>query len=45
MTGGSLQECIDLGDQYVTDFVAPAEEKTVAIGSLEVGIGPKSGVA
>ena len=45
ITGDPLEECIDLGDQYVTDFVAPGEEKTGDTGSLKVGIGPKSGIA
>lgn len=45
ITGDPLDECIDLGDQYVTDFVEPGNEKAGETGSLRVGIGPSSGVA
>ncbi len=44
ITGDPLDECINLGDQYVTDFVAPGEEKSGETGSLRIGLGPKSGL-
>lgn len=44
ITGDPLEECIDLGEQYVSDFVEPGKEKTGEIGSLRVGIGAESGL-
>ena len=45
LTGDPLEPCIDLGEQYVSDFVHPGEENDGETGSLKMGIGPKSGVA
>lgn len=44
IAGDSLLECLDLGVQYVTDFVRPGEEKKGATGSLKIGISPQSGL-
>jgi hypothetical protein len=44
ITGHPLDVCIDLGNQFVTDFVEPGQERLGAKGSLRLGIGPKSGV-
>lgn len=44
ITGDPLELCIDLGNQFVTDFVEPGKEKLAPKGSLRLGIGPKSGV-
>lgn len=44
ISGEPLSECIDLGYQYVSNFVKPGNEKDGEIGSLKLGIGPKSGV-
>jgi len=44
ITGHPLEECIDLGNQYVSNFVQPGYEKDGEIGSLKLGIGPKSGL-
>jgi hypothetical protein len=44
ITGDPLEECLDLGEQYVSDFVEPGKEKMGETGSLRVGIGIKSGL-
>lgn len=44
ITGSPLVECIDLGKQYVSNFVEPGQEKTGSIESLRVGIGTDSGL-
>jgi hypothetical protein len=44
ITGHTLEECIDLGDQFVTDFVEPGQETQAPKGSLRLGIGPQSGL-
>lgn len=44
ITGGPLIECINLGEQYVSDFVQPGEEKIGSVESLKVGIGVDSGL-
>ena len=42
--GDPLIDCIDLGMQFVSNFVNPGEEKKGEIGSLRLGIGPQSGL-
>ena len=42
INGDPLVECIDLGEQYVSDFVKPGMQKSGEKGSLRLGIGPKS---
>lgn len=44
ITGSPLKECIDLGEQYVSDFVEPGKEKTGSVEPLKVGIGINSGL-
>jgi hypothetical protein len=44
ITGSPLKECIDLGEQYVSNFVRPGEQNTGDMGSLKVGIGTDSGL-
>lgn len=44
IAGDDLIECLDLGVQYVTDFVKPGAEKSGETGSLKLGISPQSGV-
>jgi len=44
ITGSPLKECIDLGEQYVSDFVEPGKEKTGSVEPLRVGIGVNSGL-
>ena len=42
ITGDALEPCIDLGDQYLSDFVTKDEITSGQIGSLKLGFGPKS---
>jgi hypothetical protein len=44
ITGGPLEECINLGEQYVSSFVPPGKQDMGDIGSLRVGIGVDSGL-
>lgn len=44
ITGHPLTQCIDLGEQFVSDFVEPGSETLGAKGSLRLGIGPESGL-
>ena len=44
IAGGPLEECINLGEQYVSNFVEPGEEKMGETGSLRVGISVDSGL-
>src|SRR5512145_551428 len=44
IAGDNLVECLDLGEQYVTDFVKPGAEKSGETGSLKLGISPQSGL-
>lgn len=44
ITGHSLTQCIDLGQQFVSDFVEPGSETQGAKASLRLGIGPESGL-
>jgi len=44
ITGSPLVECINLGDQYVSDFRKPGEELDGEVESLKVGIGVDSGL-
>jgi len=45
ITGEPLIEVLDLGQQYVSDFVSPGEEKLGAVAPLRLGIAPSSGLA
>jgi hypothetical protein len=42
--GDPLLECIDLGDQYISDFVSKEEIYSGAVSPLRVGIGQTSGL-
>ena len=44
IAGDNLVECLDLGEQYVTDFVKLGAEKSGETGSLKLGISPQSGL-
>ncbi|GAF82097.1 unnamed protein product, partial [marine sediment metagenome] len=44
ITGDPLKECINLGKQYVSNFVKPGEHNIGDMESLRVGIGTKSGL-
>jgi hypothetical protein len=45
ISGEPLEPCIDLGDQYVTDFVDRGAITAGEVAPLRVGIGPTSGLA
>lgn len=44
ITGSPLKECINLGDQYVSNFVQPGDQNKGDVESLQVGIGTESGL-
>ena len=45
VNGDALIECLDLGEQYVSNFVTLGEENSGQTGSLKLGISPTSGLA
>lgn len=45
ITGEPLLECVDLGNQFVTDFVEPGKERSGAQAPLRLGISVSSGLA